>query len=169
MTKKYWFDFPYSCVEETKIIELSSVNISRNDPWINLGNLVLTLLTKSNYDINFILSKVKVLALVYYITNDATERDCSQYQHLMGIAFVQNPYNKEMQQYHNHDPINQPRVVEIDKFLLYAFNCLAYNRKISGLSAANTPLGLSKFYISKKILKRVNIKAFQSYFPKIIF
>lgn len=52
---------------------------------------------------------------------------------------------------------------------MYAFNYLAYNYKISGLLAANILLDFLKFYIFKKILKKVNIKTFRLYFPKIIF
>lgn len=79
LTGKCQFDFPYPYNEETKVTELSSSNISRNNSWINPWNPALILLTQSNYDINFILSNIKVLALVCYITNDVTKGDCSQY------------------------------------------------------------------------------------------
>lgn len=74
-----------------------------------------------------------------------------------------------MQQYYNQDQVNWPRIVEINKFSLQVFHWLVYNHKISSLLAANILLGLPKFYTSKKILKRVNMKAFWLYFFKIIF
>lgn len=61
------------------------------------------------------------------------------------------------------------RNIELDKFALYAFNCLIYNCKISRPLATNTLLGLLEYYIHKKILRRISIKAFWLYFPKIIF
>lgn len=74
-----------------------------------------------------------------------------------------------MQQYYDQDQVNWQRVVETDKFSLRTFNQLVHNHEISDLLAANTLLGLSKFYIPEKILKKVNIKALWSNFPKIIF
>ncbi len=82
------FDFPRPCIEETRVTELSSIEISRNNPWINPWNPALTSLIKSNHDINFIPSNVKALALARYITNYATKGGCSQYQRVMGAAFV---------------------------------------------------------------------------------
>ena len=129
----------------------------------------MTSLIQFNYNINFILSNFKALALIYYIRNDTIKQDYSQHQYVIGAVFVQNFYDKAMQQHEEQDQVNRPRVIKIDKFSLRAFNCLAYNHEISRLLAANMLLSLPKFYISKKILKRINIKAFQAYFPKIIF
>ncbi len=59
--------------------------------------------------------------------------------------------------------------MEVDKFALRVFNRLAYDREISGPLAANTLLGLPKYYTPEKSLKRVNLKNLRSYFLKIIF
>ncbi len=59
--------------------------------------------------------------------------------------------------------------MEVDKFALYAFNYIAYDREISGPLATNTLLGLLEYYTCKKSLKRVNLKNLWLYFPKIIF
>lgn len=61
------------------------------------------------------------------------------------------------------------RIIEIDKFALRVFNCYTYDRKINGPLATNTLLGLPEYYTPKKTLKRVNMRALRSYFPKIIF
>lgn len=34
--QKCWFDFPCPHIDKTKIIELGSIDVSRNHPWINL-------------------------------------------------------------------------------------------------------------------------------------
>lgn len=65
--------------------------------------------------------------------------------------------------------VNEQRIIELNKFFLSSFNCLTHNRKISRLLVTNTLLDLLKFYASEKILKKVNMRVFQSYFPKIIF
>lgn len=44
-------------------------------------------------------------------------------------------------------------------FVLHIFNCLTYNCKICRLWPVNTILDLPNFYILKKILKKVNMKA----------
>lgn len=69
-----------------------TIDVERNNVWINLWCLALASLTRSNHDINFIPSNVKALALVRYITNYATKGDCSQYQRIMGAAFVRKAY-----------------------------------------------------------------------------
>ena len=56
---------------------------------VNPFNPALMSITRSNHNVNCIPSNVKALALVGYITNNATKGDCSQYQRVMGAAFVQ--------------------------------------------------------------------------------
>lgn len=73
--RKYQFDFSYLCIDKTKIIELKSIDVSWNNPWVNSWNSSLVLITKSNYDINFILFNVKTLAFIHSITNYATKKD----------------------------------------------------------------------------------------------
>ncbi len=85
---KYWFDFLYSCIDKTRVTGLGSIKISQNHPWINPWNLAFASLIRSNHDINFILSNVKTLALVCYITNYAIKGDCSQYQHVIDVVFI---------------------------------------------------------------------------------
>lgn len=63
----------------------------------NLWNLALILLMISNYNLNFILSNIKTLPLVRYITNYSTKQDYSQYQRMIDAVFIQNAYNKVMQ------------------------------------------------------------------------
>lgn len=65
--------------------------------------------------------------------------------------------------------MDQPKNLEVDKFVLRALSHLAYNREINELLAANIFLGFPKFYTLEKSLKRVNLKNLWSYFPKIIF
>lgn len=74
-----------------------------------------------------------------------------------------------MQQYNNENQINWPKIIEINKFALYALDYLAYNCQIIRPLVINTLLRLSKYYIFEKILKKINIKILQLYFLKIIF
>lgn len=73
-----------------------------------------------------------------------------------------------MQQHNYQDYGHQPNVIEVDKFALRAFNCLAYDCKICWLLAASTLLGFPKYYTSEKSLKQIYLKALYMYFPKII-
>lgn len=88
VSKKCRLDFPHPYIDKTRVIKLGSIEILQNHLWINSWNLALTSLIKSNYSINFISSNVKVLALVCCIINYVTNRDCNQYQHVIGAAFV---------------------------------------------------------------------------------
>lgn len=63
-----------------------------------------------------------------------------------------------MQQYDVQGEVGQLRNMKVDQFPLHMFNCLIYNCEISGPLAANTLLGLWKYYISEKSLKMVNLK-----------
>ncbi len=100
------FDFSRPCIDKTRVTELGSIKISRNHLWINPWNPALASLIRSNHDINFIPSNVKALALVRYITNYATQGDCSQYQCVMGASFVRNTHDKAMQRQDVQDQVN---------------------------------------------------------------
>lgn len=65
-----------------------TIDVKRNNVWINPWCPALVSLIRSNYDINFIPSNVKALVLVRYITNYITKSDCSQYQRIMEAVFV---------------------------------------------------------------------------------
>lgn len=88
MIRKYQFDFFCFFIEKTKVTGLDSIDISWNNLSINPWNPALILLIRFNHDLNFILSNIKALALVYYIRNYITQINCSQYQLVMGTTFV---------------------------------------------------------------------------------
>lgn len=123
-------------------------------------------LTRSNHNINFIPSNIKAFA---FVCNFATKGACSQYQYVMGAAFIRNAHDKAMKQHNAKDPGNQLHTIEFDKFSLRVLNRLAYNREISGPLAVSTILDLSEFYTPGKSLKRINMTALRLYFSKIIF
>ncbi len=83
------------------------------------------MLLRSNHDITFIASANNALALIYYITNYATKGDVSQYQRIMGAAFVKNAYDESQPPSNTTSP--DTNVGLPDKFALRAFNRLAYN------------------------------------------
>lgn len=94
MSKKYYFNFLYCHIKKTRVIELQSIDISWNHLYINLWNLALGLVIKSNYNINFILSNIKALALIYYITNYVIKKNYSKNQYVLDAVFIWNTYNK---------------------------------------------------------------------------
>lgn len=148
---------------------MGSIDIYRNDVWVNPWNPALASLIRSNHDINFIPSNVKALALVCYITNYATKGDCNQYQQEMGAAFIRKAYDDTADRREASGRARGARIAEIDKFSLRAFNCLAYDREISGPLAANTLLDLPEYYTPKINIKRVNLWALCRRFIHIIF
>lgn len=87
----------------------------------------------------------------------------------MSTAFIWKTHNKIIQQEDNPDQINWSRNIKIDKFALHIFNCVVYNGQISKFLVINILLSLLKYCTSEKILIKVNMKAFQLYFSKIIF
>ena len=168
-SKQCRFDFPRPRIVQTVITQQGTIDIYRNNVWVNPWCPGLAALTRSNHDINFIPSNVKALVLVRYITNYATKSDCSQYQRVMGAAFVQKAYEEAADQRMAHAPAGTIRVMDIDKFALRALNCLAYDREISGPLVANTLLGLSEYYSPERTIKRVNLRALCRRFSKVIF
>ena len=70
------------------ITELGSIEISGNHPWVNLWNLALASLIKSNHNMNSTPSNIKALALICYITNYITKSKCGQYQHIINDVFI---------------------------------------------------------------------------------
>lgn len=59
--------------------------------------------------------------------------------------------------------------MKVNIFALNIFHHLTYDREINGLLIANISPRLPKYYTPKKLLKRLNFKVLQSFFPKIIF
>ncbi len=109
----------------------------------------------SNYDITFIASANNALALIYYNTNYGTKRDASQYQKIMGAAFVKNAYDES--QTPSNTTSTDTNVGLPDKFALRAFNKLAYDREISGPLVASPLVGLPKHYTIPCDVRSINI------------
>ncbi len=128
--------------------------------WVNLWNLVRVSILRSNYDITFDSSSNNTLVLIYYITNYATKGNCSQYQRIMGAAFVKKAYNDI-----------QPSTIVItyvapNKFAFKAINHLAYNWEISGPLVASYLLGLPDYYTLSDNVKSINLAIFWKCFPE---
>ena len=107
---------------------------------------------------NCIPSNVKALALVGYITNYATKKDCFQYQRVIGAAFIQRYLEKKMETAVGGKIL--PSTQNLDhKFYLKAYNWLAYDEKISGPFAASTFLGLPEYYTPNWQVRKLNLYA----------
>ena len=163
------FNFPRPQLAQTTVSDQGTIDVERNNVWINPWCPALASLTRSNHDINFIPSNVKALALVRYITNYATKGDCSQYQRIMGAAFVRKAYEDATDQRIEDGSTGVVQRARIDKFALRAFNRLAYDREISGPLAANTLLDLPEYFTPKKIIRKINLWALRKRFSRIIF
>ena len=166
-TKNCRFNFPRPLVETTTINNLGTIDIQKNHVWVNPFNLTLMSITRSNHDVNCIPSNVKALALVRYITNYATEKDCSQYQRVMGAAFVQKSLEKKAENTMRGDPgLSTPNLDH--KFCLKTYNRLAYDREISGPFAASTLLGLPEFYTPDRQMQKLNLYSLRSRLSKML-
>ena len=70
---------------------------------------------------------MKTLIFVYYITNYITKKDCSQYQRIMALAIVKKVFEDQ----DKSGPGLLSYTLNLDKFLLKAFNKLSHNYKIN--------------------------------------
>ncbi len=113
----------------------------------------------------FIASTNNALALIYYITNYATKGDASQYQRMMGAAFVKSTYDESQPLSNTTSP--DTNVSLPDKFALRVFNKLAYDREISGLLVASLLLVLSEHYTMSYDIRSINIGLLHSRFSGI--
>ncbi len=86
--RRYRFDFPRQIIDASFVGQHGVIKLKRINSWVNPWNLVLSSLIRLNYDINFLPTKMKALAIIHYITNYATKGDCSQYQRIMSAAIV---------------------------------------------------------------------------------
>lgn len=169
MSGQYRFNFPRPQLAQTTMSNQGTINVERNNVWINLWCSAFASLTRSNHDINFILSNIKALALVHYITNYATKCNYNQYQRIIEAAFVWKIYENATNQHIEDDSTGVIQRAKIDSFALLAFNCLTYDREISGSLAANTLLYWPEYFIPKKIIRKINLWALCKRFSKIIF
>jgi hypothetical protein len=73
-TKECRFNFPREIVETSRYDEQSGGIVSRrNNAWLNPCNLVLMYLLRCNHDIQLLSTSADAMALIYYITDYATE------------------------------------------------------------------------------------------------
>lgn len=70
---------------------------------------------------------VKALALIWYITNNATKNDCNQYQRIVGTAFIYKAFEEVAIWLDDENLAKQIRFVDVDKFPFCAFNRLTYD------------------------------------------
>ena len=92
-SKVYKFDFRRPLLSNLKIDINRTIWLKRNNIWVNSWSAAIAFLIQSNYNINFILSRIKILVLIYYITNYATKGYCSQYQRVMAAAIVRKVFD----------------------------------------------------------------------------
>lgn len=102
--------------------------------------------------------------LIYYITNYATKREYSQYQRIMAVAIVKKAFKDQ----------DKPGfrllfyTLNLNKFLLKAFNRLSYNCKISRQLVARFLLVLPDHYNSNALIKSINISVLKNKFSLLI-
>ncbi len=159
------FHFPQPLVEEIHVDKYNNIHFKQNNVWVNHWNLAIALLLRSNHNITFIASANNTLALIYYITNYTTKGDISQYQRIMGAAFVKNTYD-ESQSPSNTTTLDT-NIGLPEKFALRAFNRLAYDREISGPLVASLLLGLLEYYTMPCDVRSINIGLLRSRFSEI--
>ncbi len=113
------FDFPRPSLPNSEININGTIRLKRDNIWVNPWNPAIASLIQSNHDINFILSSIKALALIYYIKNYATKDDCSHYQRVIIAAIMRKAFddhdNNITTGLSNYTPT-------LDKFALKAFN-----------------------------------------------
>lgn len=126
---------------------------------MNSWNLAIASLIRYYHDINFILSSIKVLALIHHITNYLTKSDCSQYQRVISVARMRKAFD-------NHDTNimigSSNYTLTFDKYALKAFNQLFHDREISRLLVTSYLLNLPDHYSLKAIIKTINITILQA-------
>ncbi len=154
------FNFSRPIIPDFYIDNKVSIFLRQNNVWVNPWNPAFASILHTNHDITFVVSFNNALAFIHYITNYATKGDCSQYQRIMGAAFVKKAYD-EVQ-----STANITTQVEPDKFALRAFNRLAYDREISGPLVASYLLGLPDHYTLSNNVKFINLALFCKQFPE---
>lgn len=80
--------------------------------------------------------------------------DYSQYQHIMGIAFVNKAYDKVQ------SSANIIIYMKYNKFALRTFYCLAYDREISSSLVASYLLGQLDHYTLSNNVESINFMLF---------
>lgn len=84
--------------------------------------LAITSFIQSNSNINFIISNIKLLALVWSITNYAIQNNCNQYQRIIEATFVCKTFEDAAIQPSNGDFAKQIQFIKVNKLTFYAFN-----------------------------------------------
>lgn len=132
---------------------------------MNFWNPAIAFLIQSNLNINFILSSIKVLVLIHYITNYAIKTACSQYQRVIVAEIARKVFDN-----HNKDlTCTSTNYIPIfDKFTLKAFNQLSYNQEISRRLVASYLPNPPDHYFRKKNMKKINIALLQAKFLLIL-
>lgn len=156
------FDFPRPKSVGSHIDHNRTIQLRRDNLWVNSWNPVIASLIRSNHNINFIPSSIKALALIHYITNYATKGDCSQHQRVMAAAMVRKAFDDHENQLGDGPGMYTP---SLDKFALKAFNRLSHDREVSGSLVASFLLDLPDHYTPKTSLKSINLSTLRAKFP----
>jgi hypothetical protein len=127
---------------------LGVIYLACNNGWVNPWNPVIAACVRSNQDISWILTVVKALCLIYYITNYATKDDISPYQMLVKAALLKQMIEKAKDALNLDASDLQIRKKDMDQFALRCFNTLSYDREVSSVQIASSLLQLLTYYTS---------------------
>jgi hypothetical protein len=128
----------------SKVDQLGVIHLARNNSWVNPWNPVIAACVRSNQDISWILTVVKALCLIYYITNYATKDDISQM--LVKAALLKQSIEKAKATLTPDANDLRIRKKDMDQFALRCFNTLSHDREISGGQIASSLLQLPTYY-----------------------
>lgn len=103
---------------------------------------------------NFILSNIQVLTLIWYITDYIIISNYNQYQRVIIVIIVKNALNNYDK---NLTTISSNFIFLFDKFTLKTFNQLSYNYEIKKSLIARYLFSLTDHYFLKVIIKSINI------------
>ncbi len=110
-------------MEASYIDKLGVTHLHRDNEWVNPYNPWIAAAIGSNQDLSFLATRLKALALLYYITNYVTKDEASTYQMVTKAAIIKKTLEQAEQAFNN--PTNEEKI-SLEKgmlnFCLRVFN-----------------------------------------------
>ena len=157
------YRYPRKLVPETCVSEHGVIELRRNHPMLNPYNPVLEALVAANTDMSFLPTTVKMLALLFYMTNYATKDDLAPEQILARCALLK--ANAEKQHAMSYGR-TQALPDAGGNFVLRCANALARDTEVSSVQMVHNLLGYEDCFQANNMYRRINLywvrKAVQS-------
>ena len=135
-----------------------AVTLTRNHPWVNKGNKILSCALRSNHDVSFIANSSRMLASLYYMSNYSTKDDVKLHQLVMTASIFKSALEKATAVKENLSPRQLALLkTKPGDYAMKVYHQFRKEREVGAVSIAAFLLGHPSFYMPNEKYKNLNL------------